>query len=309
MIVLGAFAVLRPWWLLGLPVVAGLMAFTRARAAGLGDWERAMDTHLLAALKARGAAAGSGGGALWTAVAAITLIVLALSGPALRQSAGGALRNLDATLIVLDLSNDATAGAQLRQAQTAAQRVLDRAGARQLGLILFAGDAYLAGPLTDDAAATGALLFALDGQTVPDPGNRPARALAMARRVMREAGIIAGDVVLISAGAGLDANASRESAGLRIDGHALHTLYIAHAEATDIPDSTRRSAMAALAIAGGGLGADVAHPGPVLDEMAGRALQHVGAGRLGIPGWLDIGRWLLLAAALPLLALFRRAVA
>ena len=309
MIVLGAFAVLRPWWLLALPLAGVLTLLARGQTAGLGDWQRAIDPHLLAALRARGAATGGSGGTLRAAIAAILVVIVALSGPALRRSQGGGLRNLDATLIVMDLSNDATSGLLLRRAQGAAQMLLQRAGARQLGLILFAGDAYLAAPLTDDAAATGALLFALDAQTVPDPGNRPARALALARKVLREADIIAGDVVLVSSGAGLDAATTREAAGLKSDGHALHALYLRHDEATELPDSIRRSGMAALAAAGGGISADVAGPEPVLAEISGRALQHVGAGRLGISGWLDMGRWLLLAALAPLLLMFRRAAA
>ena len=309
MIALGAFALLRPWWLLALPLAGVLALLARGKNAGMGDWQRAVDPHLLAALRQRGAAAAGSGGTLWAAIAAIIVVGVALSGPALRQSAGSGLRNLDATLIVMDLSNDATSGLQLRRAQSAAQLLLKRAGARQLGLILFAGDAYLAAPLTDDAAATQALLFALDGQTVPDPGNRPARALALARTVLREADIIAGDVVLMSSGAGLDAAAASEAAGLKSDGHALHALYLRHDEATEIPDSIRRSGMAALAAAGGGISADVAGPEAVLAEISGRALQHVGAERLGIPGWLDLGRWLLPAALMPLLLLFRKAAA
>jgi Ca-activated chloride channel family protein len=306
MIAIDSFALLRPWWLLAVPLVAMLVLLARPKTAGLADWDRAVDPPLLAAMLRRGGAAGAGGLTIHAVALAIVLTVLALSGPAVRRTDSDRFRNLDATLIAIDLSSEATGATQLQQAKTAAHLLLDQAGARQLGLILYAGDAYLASSLTDDAAATSATVFALDDRTVPDPGARPNRALALARGILREAHIIGGDVVLISVGQGVDAAAMREASALADDGHAVHTLFVPPGTAGKLTDATRRAALAALAAAGHGLAQDVGRPGGVLSEISGRAIRHTDAGTLSGLAWYDVGRFLLIAAALPLLLVFRR---
>ena len=51
-----AVTLLRPWWLLALPVVALVAWRAVFRAAPLGDWPRAVEPHLLASLKEIGRA-------------------------------------------------------------------------------------------------------------------------------------------------------------------------------------------------------------------------------------------------------------
>ncbi|MFD0938573.1 VWA domain-containing protein, partial [Methylobacterium trifolii] len=52
---LDAYALLRPWWFLAIPVVALLALRAASRAAPLGDWTRAVDPALMAHLARRGA--------------------------------------------------------------------------------------------------------------------------------------------------------------------------------------------------------------------------------------------------------------
>ena len=299
MIVAGSFALLRPFWLLVPPALLLLLRVTRRRDP-LGDWRRAIDPLLLDALLRRQGDAGetrNGAAVCWC----VGLIALALSGPAVKYADAEQFRNLDAALILLDVSRDE----RLPQAIAAAQLVLSNSGARQTGLVLYAGDAYLASPLTDDVAALEALLFAVDGQTVPDGGARPDRALAFARRVLREAGDVAGDVVLISDGAGADAKTSAVAAAFAAEGHALHTLFVAPRGPGGASDSARRAAMAALAADGRGLAGDAARAEEVAAAIAGRRIERVAQGALRSFEWRDCGRWLLLLGAAPLLVFFR----
>ena len=202
----------------------------RSRRLGASDRSAFARSHA----EATGAAAGASEDR--TIVWAVALTALALSGPAIERSDARQFRNLDATLIVLDVSN----GGALPQAVAAAQLLLAQSDARQMGLLLYAGDAYLASPMTNDAAALSALLFAVDDHTVPDGGARPARALALARRVLRDAQIVAADVVLVGAGEGVDPATAREASRLGSEGHALHTLFVA-GDARDAP--RRRTAL------------------------------------------------------------------
>ena len=306
MIALGTFALLRPAWLLALPLLMLAMLLTRAGAGGLADWPRAIDPPLLAAMLRRGAVQG-GGRTGWNGLLAVgVLVILGLAGPALLRPDAGRLRNLDATLVVIDLSREAVQGHLLAQAQTAAQRLLEFSGGRQLGLVLYAGDAYLASPLTNDAAAMSSLLFALDAETVPDPGVRPERALALARQVLEEAKILRGNVVLVSSGAGLGASASVQAHLLAAAGHRLDTLFLPGDNATG---ADRRAGLEALAALGGGMAADISRAEPVLLALSGQGVLHFGRSGLNVLAYQEFGRWLLVLAALPLLLAFRREAA
>jgi Ca-activated chloride channel family protein len=309
MIAYGSFALLRPWWLLAAPIVIILFRRMRFKGAGLADWERAVDPPLLAAMLRRGVAVGGRRPHFSAVLWAIVLMALALSGPALKRRDADRFRNLDATLILVDLSNAAVEAGYLRRAATAAEFVLDAASSKQTGLILYAGDAYLGGSLTDDAAATSTLIFALDDRTVPDPGVRPDRALELARRVLHDAGIIHGDVTLISAGGGVDEEAVRAARALAADGHNLFTLFAPTEGSADKPEAERRAGLARLAEAGHGLSENAARPERVLDAIRGRAVERLGASSVTSLYWRDYGRYVLLLAAIPLLIAFRGTVA
>jgi Ca-activated chloride channel family protein len=299
MIEFGAFALLRPLWLLALPALALLLALTRRREA-LGDWRRAVDAPLLGAMLRRRGALGSarrGGAIFW----ALALLALGLCGPAVKAGGAEQFRNLDATLILLDVSR-----AERRpQAITAAQFLLERSGARRIGLALYAGDAYLASPLTDDAGSLESLLFSIDDTTVPDGGTRPDRALAFARRILREAQIVAADVALISDGEGIDPRASRLAAALAREGRRLHTLFVSPRSGVDAVDGARRSAMAALAAAGGGRAGDAARPEEIAEDIASHGVAQIGRSELQALEWRDFGRFLAFLAAAPLLLVLR----
>ena len=299
MIDFGDFALLRPLWLLVLPALALAIVATRRRDA-LGDWRRVVDPTLLAVILRRHAIGGASRRErplFWS----VALIALALCGPAMKTPGAEQFRNLDATLILLDVSR----AERLPQAVAAAQLLLERSGARQLGLALYAGDAYLASPLTDDAKALESLLFAIDDTTIPDGGTKPDRALAFARRLLREAEIMSADVALISDGEGLDPRAERLAAALAREGRRLHTLFVSARGGADARDPARRAAMSALAAAGGGRAGDAAHPQEIAEDIAAQGVAHVGRGELRALQWRDYGRFILLLAAAPLLLALR----
>ena len=309
MIEVFGLALLRPWWILGLPVAALAMLAAVRRAGGVGDWRRAVDPHLLEALTRRGAVvAGKGGGAAFAA-AGSALIALALLGPAVERSQTTSFRNLDTIIIALDLSRSVADSPQFRDAKIAALEAAEAGGSRQVAVIAFAGDAYLVSPPTADRKGLETTLFSLDGGAVPDLGSAPTRALALARKTLADAEVVSGDVILITDGGGIDEGARNEARALADDGHAVHALYVAPkapSAAPPGPKPTGRPELDALASIGGGTASDIEHLAPVEDRLARGAAQRLGPGAYASLAWHDFGRWLLFAAALPLLMLFRR---
>lgn len=304
---LDAFALLRPWWLAALPLVALLALRAAWRSAPLGDWAKAIDPALMAMLARRGAVLGGRRQANLVAAVTAGLIALALAGPAFERLDATAFRNLDATVIVLDVSRSVADGGAFKDARQIAQAAAEAAGTRSVAVIVYAGDAYLAIPPTTDRDALGATLFAIDADTVPDRGTHPERGLAMARRTLEEAGVIAGDVVLITDGDGIGEAALREASALRAKGWALSAVFVPTSKSLPAgapkPD---RASLDRLVSAGGGIAGDLGEPGALLDRLGASTAQHLAAGGYSVLAFLEVGRWLILLALLPALVLFRR---
>ncbi len=308
MIALSAFGLLRPLWLLGLPLIAAGAIGVAFKSARARDWERAVDSQLLQAMVHRGSIAAGAARRNLVPILVASAIVAALAGPALERRDADSFRNLDATLLIVDLSNAVGDEAQLQQERIAARTAVDSAATRQVGLIVYAGDAYVAHTLTTDGDAVGTTISALEADTVPDPGNRPARALALARRLLRDAGVVDADVLLISAGDAIDASTLAEAKEVAADGYRLHT-WRAAAPDQAAADAEPAVNLAALASSGNGEAAVSADPSRLLAALRTRPIERLGAGPLAMLAWKDFGRAVLLFAAGLSLLLFRRRTA
>lgn len=306
MIELGDFVLLRLGWLVPLPLV-GLLAYVSwRRASALGGWERAVDPALMAALQRLGRVMPERGGRNWMPALAAALIALALTGPARETKHGGSFRNLDGVILIVDLSRSLAEGGHLPQALSAARLVAERSGSRPVALVVYAGDAYLASAFTTDAQVLSATIGLLDGETVPDSGSRPDRGLALAARTLEEADIVAGDVVLVTDGGGLDAAARAEVASIVDEGGRVSTLFVEPTLGPAGEPLPTRDQVDALAELGDGLAGDALSPYAVVDAVGHRPAERLAESNVAALLWIDYGRYLLLLALLPALALFRR---
>ena len=303
---LAALALLRPWWLAALPLVAFLALRSARRSAPLGDWARAVDPALMAHLVRAGTVLEGRRRASLAAAAAAGSIAVALTGPAMERAGAQTFRNLDETVVVLDLSRSVTEGGNLQGVRQVAAALAEAAGTRSVALVVYAGDAYLAASPTTDRDSLDATLFALDADTVPDRGSHPERGLALARRTLADADVVAADVVLISDGGGISEAALREARAIRARGWGVQTLFVPAGTPPPGAPAPDRAALEGLARAGGGVAADIARPDPVLDAVGAGTARHLAAGGYGVLAYADFGRWLLWLAALPALLLFRR---
>lgn len=301
MIIFESLALLRPYWLLTLPILILILRFTKSKDMLLGDWPRAIEAPLLSAILKRQQVSyePSRNGALYWSIG---LVALALSGPATKLTERNLFHNLEVTALLLDVSQ----AENLSRVVSAAQAILSESEARQIGLILFAGEAYLACPLTDDTSALEALIFAVDNKTVPEGGSRPDKALSLVRDLLREAQSFSGDIVLISDGAGLNSNAYELAATLSREGHKLHTLFIS--SGIDAKSSTNKSRanMQVLASSGAGIMKDSFTANEIVAAINRKGIGHITHDPRTALEWTDYGRYLLLCAALPLLLYCRR---
>lgn len=301
---LWGFDLLRPVWLLAIPALALMAVLFARRVQSLGAWDQAVDTPLMAALDRLGKVSHGAKQMRWLAPLIAGLIALALTGPAKERHDGVAFRNLDGVVIAVDLSSSMIEGGRFTDAQTTARLIAQSVGSRQVALVVYGGDAYRASAFTTDGAALGQTIAFLDGETVPDGGSRPERALALARQMIEEAEIVLGDVVLITDGGGLSPLAQAQAQALHEAEIPLSTIFVpSNIEGAPKVD---RADVDALAEIGGGASGDLLDPFPVtraLEQGLQRRLREMDS---AVQTQRDYGRYLLLLAILPALALFRR---
>ena len=302
----GDLLLLRPLWLLALlPIV--LVALWVRRRATSGGWERLVDPPLLRRMQALGLV-GAGAVPRLAPFVLAALLAFALAGPARLRASATAFAPMDPVVLILDLSPSITRGPALADAQAAAALVLQSAQGRPVGLMLYAADAYLASAPTSDAATLESLIAVLDAQTMPVQGSRPDIALASARELfLREGhpGVGGVDLILISDGGGVSPPALEEAQRLAEAGARLWTLGLASPPPEGAPPADPE-ALARLAAAAGGAHAPASAPRPLLAQIEAARLTALARSERAAMAFDDLGRWLLLAALIPALALFRR---
>lgn len=288
---------LRPLWLLALPALIGLGWWLCRRAGGLGDWQRATDPALLRAMAALGRVDSSASRVpLLAMLATVGVTVLSLTGPAMERRDTLSFRNLDGVLFIVDASASVTEDARWPQMLTMGRFGLASLGTRPGGLIVFAGDAYVATDMTLDHLQLGQTLSLIDADTVPDDGSRPERALALAAELLDTAEVISGDVILLSDGAGLGPASLRAASAISARGARLSLVSL------DTPGSV----FDIHAAAGAGRVFTLDQTDALAEWLAEDARTRLLAQDYPLLFWQDMGRYLLLLALLPLLLLFRR---
>ncbi|XDA99018.1 VWA domain-containing protein [Sulfitobacter sp. LCG007] len=289
---------LRPWWLLALPVLGLLTWLLWRRSGALGDWARAADPALLRAMERLGHVdrASDGNRMLLLFATSAALMVLGLAGPAVERRDTLSFRNLDGVIFAVDASASVTEDAGWEQLLLTGRFALSALGTRPGGIVVYAGDAYVASDLTNDHLQLGQTFSLIGPQTVPDPGSRPERALALAADRLETSGVIAGDVLLFTDGAGLGPAsllATERLAGL----DARLSLVGLHGATPEMEAHARLGNGRVFAAS------EVEALGRFLSETAPTRLEMQ---QYPMIFWRDMGRYLLVAAMVPVCLLFRR---
>jgi len=315
---------IRPAWLFLLPLVALLPWLWHRSRRPAGDWSRVCDAHLLRWLSVEQGQTGRRRAGPWLAALALLIVILALAGPSWQKLPDPSWSARDARVIALDLSRSMLAE-DLRPNRLIRVRyqladLLASTEEGQVGMVSYAGDAYVVSPLTSDMNTIANLLPALQPDIIPVGGSRADRALQLAAALLERSGLSRGEILLVTDSAtSRDAARARE---LRDAGVFTSVLAVGTSDGAPIPSgggfvSDRsgnvvisrmdRSALRAVAEAGGGRYTELgstAGPGGLWAQQDGSefALREDALGER----WKDAGPWLVLLL-LPLAAVsFRR---
>jgi Ca-activated chloride channel family protein len=302
---LSDIVILRPFWLIALPIVIGLMVWRLRRAGHSGDWQTTIEPHLLAAMTALGRVETGRHRLTSSAPFIVTgAVVLALMGPALERRDAQTFRNLDGVVFVIDVSGSVVRDESWPKLVNLARAGLSVLGSKPAALIVYGGDTYLASPLTTDHVQLGQTVSLLDEDTMPDRGNRPTLALQRAADVLEAADILAGDVVLMTDGEGLDANAIRAAQRIADIGGRL-SVVVSQTTVSGAPPVGQAIFDTLTRVGRGriyGTNDLTAFMGDFSDTSAARLERH----DLQLLLLVDYGRYVLFLALLPALMFFRR---
>jgi len=200
------FTLLRPLWLLALPLLAWLTwRLWRAPMRG-GAWARWIAPSLHAhVLSGRDDKRGTGRFAGLVGLAGL-LGIVALAGPAWERVPQPLYQGDSALVIVLDLSRSMDAQdiapSRLERAVLKVRDILERRPADQFGLVVYSANAFVVTPLTTDTRNIELLLPELSTSIMPSQGSFPAVGLRKGAELLDQAGLPGGDLLLVADEAG-----------------------------------------------------------------------------------------------------------
>ena len=266
---------------------------------------------------------------LWLLAAGGLLAVIALADPVWEQQEQPVFRNEAARVMVLDLSNSMLSPdlkpSRLIRARYKVTDILNQNLDGQTGLVVFAGDAFTVSPLTHDVDTIQALLSPLEPALMPSQGSRVDLGLRHAADLMRQAGILQGDILLITDGfdgqRALDAAAEVSSDGYRVSVLGVGTAagapiptgrggFLRDQQGDIVVPALEQGALRKLAAAGGGDFTVISSSDHDIDYLLSRMSSQTGEGSqetgMNTTVWQSNGPWLAVLL-LPLAALaFRR---
>ena len=235
---LSDFHFLRPWWLL-LLIPAWLMLKMWLHNTSREDgWQQSCDPELLQAMQIQTASKGSRWSWLYWPI--VTLLILAMAGPAVRQVPVPVVKNQSALIIALDVSksmlSDDLKPSRLQRAKFKIQDLLEGRQDGQTALVVYSGDAFVVTPLTDDTETITALLDVIDPGIMPTTGTNTVAALDKAEELLQQSGLTRGQVLLVTDQIELFKTEDRITE-LIDAGITTHVLAVGTAEGAPIPTS------------------------------------------------------------------------
>ena len=170
---------------------------------------------------------------------ALGLLVVTLAGPRLGYDTLEVPHRGRDVIIAMDVSRSMlapdVAPSRLQRAKLLAEDLIGELGSDRVGLVAFAGSAFLQAPLTLDHGAVLAALDELDTSVIPKeaPTSRPPSAWR--EEGLRQGGGLFQGAIIISDGEELDADGIAAARGAAENGIRIFTVGVGSAEGSEIP--------------------------------------------------------------------------
>lgn len=326
------FHFLRPEWFYALVPLAILFALLRYFKRSSSGWQSVIASHLYQSMT-QGKQTKSGSGIFWLLAWGWLLTLMALAGPTWERLPQPVYQLKTGHVVVMDMSlsmraTDVTPD-RLTRAKYKAIDLVNAIGEGEIGLVAYAGDAFVISPLTSDANNLTTLLPSLSPEIMPVPGSDPLLGLEAAADLLENAAYQHGQIYWITDGVELDQQAELQKyiAGLPYtvnilgvgtkDGAPIKQIngeLLKRSNGAIVVPKLRQSGLQQLASAGSGRFAMITPDERDIDTLAQLSLQDRGAhqedkqeDKAG-DQWQELGPYLLLIL-LPFAAYaFRRGI-
>lgn len=172
-------------------------------------------------------------------ILAIAIIVLGLARPQFGTKMAEVKHKGIEMIIALDVSNSMMSEDiqpnRLENAKMAISRLVDRLENDKIGLIVFAGDAYIQMPVTTDYQAAKLFLNSISTQIVPRQGTAIGSAIKLARNSFTPNSDKSRAIVIITDGENHEEDAVEAAKEAAAAGVVIHTIGIGSVQGVPIP--------------------------------------------------------------------------
>ena len=169
---------------------------------------------------------------------AVFFFVLALMQPRVGQVVAEVKSKGAEIIIALDVSNSMLATdfspSRLERSKLAIARLVDELKHDRIGLIVFAGDAYVQLPVTNDYISAKSFLSAINTKIVSRQGTDMAKAIALAMKSFSSQSENSRALIMITDGENQEGNPVEMAEIARKDGITIHTVGIGSTEGSPI---------------------------------------------------------------------------
>ena len=231
------FHFLRPEWLIILPFMLGLIFLFKTQLLSSGNWLKLVEPELIPYVLSRHQLQENKY-KWWLISMTIILTLAALAGPTWERLEQPAFRMDQSLVVALDLSRSMNAQDiypdRITRARLKVLDILKRRQSAQVALIVYSANAFTVTPLTTDSKTIASLVGSLDTKIMPSRGSYPAAAIDKGMQLLKQAGVINGEVLLVTDGGSTSA-AMASAKKLKEEGYSLSILGVGSLNGAPIP--------------------------------------------------------------------------
>jgi Ca-activated chloride channel family protein len=173
-------------------------------------------------------------------LAALFFIITGVAGPRFGSKLQQVKREGIELMIALDVSNSMLAQdikpSRLQAAKQAISRVVEKLNNDKIGLIVFAGDAYVQLPITTDYSSAKLFLQSIDTDIVPVQGTAIGAAISMAMKSFTPESETSKAIIVITDGENHQDDAISAAKSAREQGIHVHAVGMGLAQGAPIPE-------------------------------------------------------------------------
>lgn len=186
-----------------------------------------------------GVSAARSGWKFWLTIAALALMIVMLARPQMGSKVSNDKRNGIETIIALDISNSMLAQdvvpSRLEKSKMLVENLVDNFTNDKIGLVVFAGDAFVQLPITSDYVSAKMFLQSIDPSLISTQGTDMARAINLASSSFTQQQGVGRAIILITDGEDHEGGAEEAAKAARKKGINVFILGIGSTKGAPIP--------------------------------------------------------------------------